>query len=82
MKIHVGNLSSDTKSEDLQTAFEAFGAVAAVNVITDKHTGEPRGFAFVEMSSSEEGNKAIAGLNEQDMNGNAIKVSEARSKGA
>ena len=82
MKIHVGNLSADTKSEDLQTAFEAFGAVTAVNVITDKHTGEPRGFAFVEMSTSEDGNKAIAGLNEQDMNGNAIKVSEARSKGA
>ena len=82
MKIHVGNLSPDTKSEDLQKAFEAFGAVVAVNVITDKHTGEPRGFAFVEMSSSEEGNKAVAGLNEQDMHGNAIKVSEARSKGA
>jgi len=82
MKIHVGNLSPDTKSDDLQKAFEAFGAVTAVNVIEDKITGKPRGFAFIEMATSEDGAKAIAGLHEQDMNGNAILVSEARKKGA
>jgi cold-inducible RNA-binding protein len=81
MKIHVGNLSPDTKSEDLQKAFEAFGAVTAVNVIADKITGRPRGFAFVEMTTSDDGNKAIAGLHEQDMDGNSITVSEARKKG-
>ena len=80
MKIHVGNLSMDTKNADLQQAFEEYGAVTSVNVIEDKETKKPRGFAFVEMTSGEEAAKAISGLNEQTLQGNAITVSEARSK--
>ena len=81
MKIHVGNLAPETKTEDLQKAFEKFGTVTRVNVVQDKETGEPRGFAFVEMSSSDEGTKAIAGMHEQDLGGKAITVQEARKKG-
>ena len=80
MKIHVGNLSMDTKNADLQQAFEEYGAVTSVNVIEDKVTKKPKGFAFVEMTSGEEAAKAISGLNEQTLQGNAITVSEARSK--
>ena len=82
MKIHVGNLSTDTKEEDLQTAFGKFGEVTSVAVVADKETGQPRGFAFVEMASEEDGAKAIAGLHDQDLQGNTIAVSEARKKGA
>ena len=81
MEIHVGNLSPDTKKEDLQKAFETYGTVTRVNIAADKVTGKPRGFAFVEMSSSDEGAKAIAGMHEQELNGNAIAVSEARKRG-
>ena len=81
MKIHVGKLSTETTQEELQTAFEAYGAVTSVNVIKDKETGDPRGFAFVEMSSDDEGAKAVAGLNETDLKGSTITVSEARKKG-
>jgi RNA recognition motif-containing protein len=80
MKIHVGNLSPDTTMEDLQKAFEMYGAVTRVNVVADRQSGKPKGFAFVEMSSSDEGAKAIAGMHEQDLQGNAITVAEARKK--
>jgi RNA recognition motif-containing protein len=81
MKIYVGNLSPDTKQEDLQKAFETYGEVTAVNVIADRETGRPRGFAFVEMPSSDEGAKAIAGMHEQELQGNALTVAEAHKKG-
>ena len=81
MKLHIGNLSTDTKQEDLKTAFAAYGTVASVHVASDKETGKPRGFAFVEMSNNDEGTKAIAGMNEKEMHGKAITVSEARKKG-
>lgn len=80
MKIHVGNLSTETKTEDLQKAFEKYGTVTRVNVVQDKDTGQPKGFAFVEMSTSDEGTKAIAGMHEQELQGNAITVAEARKK--
>ena len=81
MKIHVGNLSSETKQEDLQKAFETYGPVSGVNVIADKVTGEPRGFAFVEMSSSEDAAKAIAGMDNKELHGHSIRVQEARKPG-
>jgi RNA recognition motif-containing protein len=81
MKIHVGNLSAETKIEDLQKAFETYGTVTRVRVVKDKETGVPKGFAFVEMPTSDEGTKAIAGMHEQDLNGQAITVREARKKG-
>jgi len=80
MKIHVGNLSPDTKAEDLKKAFATYGEVTRVNVVEDKETGKPRGFAFIEMTSSDDAGKAITGLHDKDMHGNTVTVREARSK--
>jgi len=63
MNIYVGNLSRDVTEEDLRAAFEAFGRVETVNVITDKFSGESRGFAFVEMPTKAEAEAAINDLN-------------------
>jgi RNA recognition motif-containing protein len=80
MNIYVGNLSFETTEEDLRQAFEGFGEVSSVNIIKDKYTGDPRGFAFVEMSNQGEATAAISGLNEQEMNGRTLKVNEARAR--
>ena len=80
MNIYVGNLSRDVTEEDLREAFEAFGQVATVNVITDKFSGEPRGFAFVEMPAKEEAQSAIGDLNGKELKGRAINVDEARPR--
>ena len=80
MNIFVGNLSFQTTSEDLTSAFSAFGAVDKVNVITDRDTGRSRGFAFVEMSNRQEGENAIAQLNGAEIGGRRINVNEARPK--
>ncbi len=63
MKIYVGNLSYEVTEEDLRQEFQAFGGVESVSVITDKYSGRPKGFAFVEMPSVSEGQAAITGLN-------------------
>jgi len=63
MKIYVGNLSYEVTEEDLRQEFASFGEVTSVSVITDKYSGRPKGFAFVEMSSVSEGQAAISGLN-------------------
>ncbi|MHC4605542.1 MAG: RNA recognition motif domain-containing protein [Planctomycetota bacterium] len=78
--IYVGNLSYDATEEDIRQAFSQFGEVASVNVITDRETGRPRGFAFVEMADSGEAQKAIEGVNETEIAGRAVKVNEARPK--
>lgn len=80
MKIRVGNLSPETRKNDLQKVFEHFGEVTRVKVVKDKDTGERRGFAFVEMTSGDEGKKAIAELNEKELHGNLLAVREARLK--
>ena len=80
MKLHIGNLAATTQKEDLQKAFETYGGITLINVVTDKETGKPRGFAFIEMDSVEAANGAIAGLNETDLLGNPITVREARTK--
>lgn len=80
MKIYVGNLSHDVTEDDLKQTFEAFGEVVSANVIKDKFTGESRGFGFVEMSSQEEGQKAIEDLNGQDLKGRNLNVNEARPR--
>lgn len=80
MNIYVGNLSFDTTEEQLRQAFEGFGEVSSVNIIKDKYTGEPRGFAFVEMPDGEQSQAAIAGLNGQDLNGRTLNVNEARPR--
>lgn len=80
MNIYVGNLSFDTTEDQLRQAFECFGEVTSVNIITDKFSGKPRGFGFVEMSSKDEAVAAISGLNGRDMGGRALNVNEAKAR--
>ena len=78
--IFVGNLAVNTSEQTLRAVFEAFGQVLTVKVVTDRDTGVPRGFAFVEMSSDAEAKAAIAGLNGHTIDGHVINVNEARPK--
>jgi cold-inducible RNA-binding protein len=78
--IFVGNLSFGATEQSVRTLFETHGAVARVNIVTDRDSGQPRGFGFVEMSNDNEGNKAIAALNGKDLDGRALNVNEARAK--
>lgn len=80
--IFVGNLSFQTTQDDLYAAFAQYGAVERVNIITDRDTGQARGFAFVEMTDSTEANNAISHLNGAELNGRAMNVNEARPKPA
>jgi cold-inducible RNA-binding protein len=78
--IFVGNLSFSTTQDDLQAAFAAYGSVERVNIVTDRDTGQARGFAFVEMTDRSAAEKAISNLNGKDLNGRALNVNEARPK--
>ncbi|MBN1933879.1 MAG: RNA-binding protein [Anaerolineae bacterium] len=78
--IYVGNLSYDTTSASLQNLFEEYGQVVSVSVITDRETGRPRGFAFVEMADDAAANAAVEGLNGQEVDGRALKVNEAKPR--
>ena len=78
--IFVGNLSYETRQEDLEAAFAAYGSVERVSIVTDRDTGQPRGFAFVEMTNANEASNAIAGLNGAELNGRALNVNEARAR--
>ncbi len=78
--IFVGNLSFGTSEDTLRSMFDSYGAVQRVNIVTDRDTGQARGFAFVEMSVDAEGNAAINGLNGKDLDGRALNVNEARPK--
>jgi RNA recognition motif-containing protein len=80
MNIYIGNMSFDTTEDQLRQAFEGFGEVTTVRIIADKNDGRPKGFAFVEMSSKEEANAAISGLNGQDLNGRTLNVNEAKPR--
>nr|AOR51126.1 RNA-binding protein [uncultured bacterium pAW1] len=80
MNIFVGNLPYSLTQEELREAFEAFGQVTSVAIITDKFTGNPRGFGFVEMADNAEGQAAIDGLNGRELKGRALSVNEARPK--
>lgn len=79
-KIFVGNLDFKVTENDLQDAFAAFGTVVEANLVTDRATGRPRGFAFVTMSSPEEAQKAIDGLNGKELGGRALNVNIARPR--
>jgi cold-inducible RNA-binding protein len=79
-KLYVGNISFNTTENDLQDAFSAHGVVSEANLITDRVTGQPRGFAFVTMSSPEEAQKAITAMNGVELDGRALTVNEARPK--
>ena len=80
MKLYVGNMSYDTSEDDLRTAFEAHGTVDSVAIISDRDTGRPKGFGFVEMSNDDEAKAAIEALNEKDLMGRTLKVNEARPR--
>jgi len=80
VNIYIGNMSFDTTEDQLRQAFEGFGEVSTVNIITDKYSGEPRGFAFVEMPVNNEALSAISGVNGQELNGRALNVNEARPR--
>ena len=80
MNIYVGNLAEQTTENELRETFAAYGQVSSVAIITDKKSGLPRGFGFVEMDEAEEGKLAIAGLDGALLGDRAIKVNEARAR--
>ena len=80
MNIYVGNLSQEVTDDSLRIAFEAFGQVESVNIIKDKYSGQSRGFGFVVMPSQKEAQAAIEEMNEKELGGKNITVSEARPR--
>jgi len=78
--IYVGNLSYDATEDSVRSLFEAYGAVDRVSIVTDRDTGQPRGFAFVEMSDDDAATKAMEGLNGTKMGGRNLNINEARPK--
>ena len=80
MRIYTGNLSSEITEEELRQEFEAFGEVESVNIITDKISGRPKGFGFVEMASKSEAEAAITSLNGKTLKERTIVVNEARPR--
>jgi RNA recognition motif-containing protein len=80
MNIYVGNLAREVSDEQLREAFQKFGVITTLSVIKDKFSGEPRGYAFIEMANKEEGEAAIRGLNGTELGGKALTVNEARPK--
>lgn len=80
MNIYVSNLSFHTSESDLKDLFSKYGTVSSAKIIMDRETNRSRGFAFVEMPSDEEGDKAITGLNNKGIEGRSLSVSVAREK--
>jgi RNA recognition motif-containing protein len=78
-RLYVGNLPFDATTDSVRTAFEAFGTVHDVSLVTDRDTGRPRGFGFVEMDD-QSANAAIEGLNNKDFGGRDLTVNEARER--
>ena len=80
MNIYVGNLSYEVTEEDLGQAFKDFGQVETAKIITDKYSGQSKGFGFVEMPSKAEAQSAIEGLNGKELKGRTLNVNEARPR--
>lgn len=80
MNIFVARLSYDTSESGLQAAFEEYGEVESVKIIMDKFTSKPKGYGFVEMPNDEEGNNAINGLNDSELDGRTIVVKKAEPR--
>ncbi len=78
--IFVGNLSYGATEETVRSLFEQYGTVERVSIVTDRETGQPRGFGFVEMTDDGEAEKAIAALNGRELAGRDLNVNEARPK--
>jgi RNA recognition motif-containing protein len=79
-RLYVGNLSYNTTELDLRELFGQIGAVADVKVVTDRETGRPRGFAFVEMTTEELAREAIAQLNGREVDGRTLNINEAQER--
>jgi RNA recognition motif-containing protein len=79
-KLYVGNLPFSATEDSLKEAFLQFGAVESVTIITDRDTGQSRGFGFLELASQQEAANAITKMNGSDMDGRTLKVSEAQAK--
>ncbi|MDH4201865.1 MAG: RNA-binding protein [Phycisphaerae bacterium] len=82
MKIYVGNLSYDVAEDDLRQAFSEFGEVKSVNLLTDRQTGQSKGFGFVEMAEVSEGQAAIKEMNGKEFMGRELKVDQAKERPA
>jgi len=80
MNIYVGNLAYSVTEEDLRAAFSTYGEISSASLITDKFTGNSKGFGFVEMSNNAEADAAIKGLNETPLKGRNMKVNEAKPR--
>jgi RNA recognition motif-containing protein len=80
MNIYVGNIAFAMTEADLRAAFEAYGTVDAVRLVTDQSSGQPKGFGFVEMAAASEAQAAIAGLHGREVQGRTLTVSEARPR--
>jgi cold-inducible RNA-binding protein len=80
MNIYIGNLADDVSEEELGQSFEPYGKTNSVSIVKDKVSGQSRGFGFVEMSSNDEGQAAIDGLNGKNLKGQSLNVNEARPK--
>ncbi len=81
-KLYIGNLPFSSTEDDLRDLFSRHGTVESVNVITDRDTGRPRGFAFIEFDEASAAQAAIAALDGSDLGGRTINVNEARERGA
>ena len=79
-KLYVGNLSYNTTEDGLRNLFSGFGSVASAKIITDRDNGNSKGFGFIEMSSDDEANAAIAGTNGREFDGRQLRVNEAMDK--
>ena len=82
MNLYVGNLTYEANETDIKAAFEPFGQISEVRVITDRYSGRSRGFAFVEMPNQQEAEAAIQGLNGQPLQGRPLTVNEAKPRGS
>ena len=79
-KLYVGNLDPEVDNKALEALFAAYGTVESADIIDDRHSGQSKGFGFVEMSSNEEAKAAIAGLDGKEHGGRALKVNEAKPR--
>jgi RNA recognition motif-containing protein len=80
MNIYVGNMSFDATEDEVRALFTEFGEVSSVNLISDRDSGRPKGFGFVEMPQAEQAQKAMQALNGKEFKGRALNVNEARPK--
>jgi RNA recognition motif-containing protein len=81
MNIYIGNLAYNITEDDLRQAFSEYGEVSSVNLITDKFSGQSKGFGFIEMPDNSQADAAIKGLNGKLLNGRAVKVNQAKPRG-